>query len=188
MRFSRLLPLAATAALAAVNDMRPGDLLLAGRRLRLPDGETPVATPAAVTDPASRAPVATDTFVTPSQVGMIASDAGVAPSLAEAVADQESGFNNDEVSGTGATGVMQVEPSTWRDLTGPGGLTLADDSAVDNVRAGVTLLRDLLADTGGNETVAIAAYYQGLESVRARGMYPDTRHYVRDVLALQQRF
>ena len=52
----------------------------------------------------------------------------------------------------------------------------------------MTLLRDLLADTGGDETEAIAAYYQGLESVRERGMYAGTRHYVRDVLALQQRF
>jgi LysM repeat protein len=180
-------------ALAAANDIRPGDLLLAGRRLALPGVSAPVPAPtppasAAVTDPMSGGPIATHTFVSPSQVASIASDDGVAPSLAEAIADQESGFDNDEVSSTGATGVMQIEPGTWRDLTGSQGLNLADDSALDNVRGGVTLLGDLLTDTGGDEPEAIAAYYQGLQSVRARGMYADTRRYVRDVLALQRRF
>ena len=116
-------------ALAAANDMRPEDLLLAGRRLRLPGVAAPVppVASAAVTDPASGGAVATDTFVAPAQVATIAADDGVAPSLAEAVADQESGFNNDEVSDTGAIGVMQIEPGTWRDLTGPDGLALADE-------------------------------------------------------------
>jgi soluble lytic murein transglycosylase-like protein len=62
------------------------------------------------------------------------------------------------------------------------------ESAADNIRGGVALLRDLLVDTGGNEIESIAGYYQGLRSVRARGMFADTRRYVRDVLALQQRF
>jgi soluble lytic murein transglycosylase-like protein len=121
-------------------------------------------------------------------VGEIASQEGVAPSLAEAVADQESGFNNAEVSDTGAIGVMQIEPGTWRDLTGPDGLDLSADSATDNIRGGAVLLHELLDQTGGNESEAIAAYYQGLESVQARGMFRDTRQYVRDVLALQERF
>ena len=36
--------------------------------------------------------------------------------------------------------------------------------------------------------VAIAGYYQGLASVRQRGMYRDTRAYVANVLALRARF
>jgi hypothetical protein len=34
----------------------------------------------------------------------------------------------------------------------------------------------------------VAAYYQGLESVRQRGMLPDTRQYVNSVMALRSRF
>jgi LysM repeat protein len=174
------------AALAADNDMTPDEILLSGRRLNLPGDVTPTA----VTETAPAAPAAepTPSFVSPSLVGEIAAQEGVAPSLAEAIADQESGFNNDEVSGTGAIGVMQIEPGTWRDLTGPDGLHLSGDSALDNVRGGAVLLHGLLDETGGDESEAIAAYYQGLQSVRARGMYPDTRQYVRDVLALQSRF
>ena len=42
--------------------------------------------------------------------------------------------------------------------------------------------------TGDDYAMAVAGYYQGLASVKAHGMYPDTRQYVADVLALQQRF
>ena len=38
---------------------------------------------------------------------------GVPAALAEAIAWQESGWNNDEVSGVGAVGVMQIVPTTW---------------------------------------------------------------------------
>jgi len=50
------------------------------------------------------------------------------------------------------------------------------------------LLHELLAVTGDDYAMAIAGYFQGLASVKAHGMYPDTRLYVDDVLALQQRF
>ena len=43
-------------------------------------------------------------------------------------------------------------------------------------------------DTGGDIPEAVAAYYQGLGSVRDRGMLPDTQKYVNDVLALRARF
>jgi len=61
-------------------------------------------------------------------------------------------------------------------------------SATDNVHAGVLYLGQLLRDTGGNIPEAVAAYYQGLGSVRERGMLPDTQKYVNDVLALRARF
>ena len=61
-------------------------------------------------------------------------------------------------------------------------------SATDNIRAGSLLLHSLLSDTGGNDEMAIAGYYQGLGSVQAHGMYSDTRAYVNNVMALQQRF
>ena len=51
---------------------------------------------------------------------------------------------------------------------------LDPNSATDNVHAGVMYLKQLLDETGGDESTAIAGYYQGLQSVRDRGMYDDT--------------
>ena len=44
------------------------------------------------------------------EIDAIAEQYGVPASLAEAIAWQESGWNNDEVSGIGAVGVMQIVP------------------------------------------------------------------------------
>ena len=54
--------------------------------------------------------------------------------------------------------------------------------------AGVLYLQTLLRDTRGDPNAAAAAYYQGLGSVRDRGMLPETRRYVKDVMALRGRF
>jgi hypothetical protein len=83
---------------------------------------------------------------------------------------------------------MQLEPSTWSDLTRVDGMALSPSSPLDNVRGGVAVLHALLLATGGDQAEAIAAYYQGLDSVRTRGILPGTRHYVSDVLALESRF
>lgn len=136
-------------------------------------------------------PYPTDEQVSASEVGQIAAANGVSPSLADAVADQESGFNNDEVSGSDARGVMQILPGTWQWIQGtlvPAGASLDSASAADNVRGGVLMLRSLLDSTGGDAALAAAGYYQGLPSVRAYGVLPGTQQYVNDVLALQQQF
>jgi LysM repeat protein len=172
------------AALAAANGISVNGVLLAGRTLSVPGASTAPAT--AAPSPVGAQPVAE--YVSPGDVGMIAAADGVPAALAEAIAEQESGFNDAEVSSSGAVGVMQLEPATWNDLTRVDGLQLSPDSALDNVRGGVALLRSLLLATGENQHETIAGYYQGLESVRARGMLPSTRHYVRDVLALEGRF
>ena len=67
------------------------------------------------------------------------------------------------VSSANARGVMQVMPGTWSYVQE----NLADraldpNSATDNVHAGVLYLKRLLDDTGGDESAAIAGYYQGL--------------------------
>ncbi len=76
----------------------------------------------------------------------IADANGVPASFAEAIAWQESGWNNDEVSGAGAVGIMQIVPATWtwidRYLTPSAPLGTA--SAAENIRAGVLLLHELL--------------------------------------------
>jgi LysM repeat protein len=114
---------------------------------------------------------------------------GVDRRLALAVAWQESGFNQRWISATGAVGAMQVEPYTGAYLSAyvvHRHLDLYD--ARDNATAGVALLSVLLRETRGNEAKAVAGYYQGLASVQSRGMFDDTKAYVRSVLALRNRF
>jgi len=59
---------------------------------------------------------------------------------------------------------------------------------VENVNAGVMYLRQLIADSGGDEALALASYYQGAASVRRIGLLPDTQRYVANVAALKSRF
>jgi LysM repeat protein len=113
---------------------------------------------------------------------------GVDHHLALAIAWQESGFNQRWVSATGAVGAMQVEPYTGNFVSTylvHRHLDLYD--AQDNATAGVALLAVLLRETHGNQRKAVAGYYQGLASVQSRGMFADTKAYVRNVLALRNR-
>jgi soluble lytic murein transglycosylase-like protein len=135
------------------------------------------------------APEPTDTRLDSGTISSIATEHGVPGALADALAWQESGFNNGMVSPANARGVMQVMPGTWDYVQANlAGRALDPESAVDNATAGVLYLRQLLQDTGGDENAAIAAYYQGLASVRSRGEFDDTKRYVANVQALRSRF
>ena len=193
------------AGLAALNGLNPKAYLLSGAVLRLPGGAsasaaaTPVSstsvassqpTGAAAVGSSKAAPYPTPQRVTASEIGSIAAANGVPPALAEAIAWQESGFNNNTVSPVGARGVMQILPGTWNWIgqsLNPG-MALSPTSALDNVRGGVLMLHALLGATGGNQAEAAAGFYQGLASVQKHGMYPSTRQYVRDVMALAHNF
>ena len=111
---------------------------------------------------------------------------GVPPRLALAVAWQESGWQQRRVSATGAIGVMQVMPDTGRWMRWYAGRPLRLRDARDNIVAGVLTLRTLRGRTRRDVT-AIAAYYQGLRSVRHVGWFDDTTAYVRAVLAHERR-
>ncbi|SDQ77656.1 LysM peptidoglycan-binding domain-containing protein [Quadrisphaera sp. DSM 44207] len=112
---------------------------------------------------------------------------GVDPSLALAIAHQESGFDMRAVSPAGAVGAMQVIPSAgdWASSLVGRELDLLDPE--DNATAGAAILRQLLREAP-DETTAVAAYYQGLAGVRANGIYPDTLRYVANIQALRDRF
>lgn len=111
---------------------------------------------------------------------------GVDPRLALAIAWQESGWDQRQVSVANAVGAMQLIPSsgTWASQLVGRHLDLRD--ARDNVTAGVVILRVLTRSADSTED-AIAGYYQGLASVEANGMYADTRGYVSAVLAHRAR-
>jgi LysM repeat protein len=179
--------------LAWMNGLDPGKYLLAGTILKLPTGAPAPATaapaPAQTIVPAA-APNPTPESVTSAEIAQVAAEHGVPASLANAIAWQESGFNNAMVSSANARGVMQIMPGTWdwvnRTLTA--GNPLNPNSAIDNVRGGVLYLRQLLQDFGGDQNLAAAAYYQGAGAVKSRGLYPETQQYVNDVAALRTRF
>ncbi|WP_149202931.1 LysM peptidoglycan-binding domain-containing protein [Actinotalea subterranea] len=116
-----------------------------------------------------------------------AREMGVSTSLAQAIAYQESGFNQSAVSPANAIGTMQVIPSSgeWASELVGRHLNLLDP--VDNVVAGVAILRQLVA-TSPDLPTAIASYYQGQAGVRKYGMYADTRVYVANVQTHMSRY
>ena len=179
-------------SMAAANGLDPARPLLIGTVLKLPAG---APTPARASEPlptqrvvSSAGPQPTPQRVGAADIQSVASQYGVSPSLAAAIGWQESGFNNGMVSDANARGVMQVMPGTWSYVESISGQKLNAASASDNVRAGVLYLQHLLQQTGGDESAAIAGYYQGLSSVRDRGMFADTEQYVANVQALRSRF
>ena len=180
------------AQLAAANGLNPNGLLVSGRSLTVPQGGgaggSSGTTQYVSTTSSGSGPYPTPETVNGSEIGGIASANGVPSSLAQAIGWQESGWNNDMVSKIGAVGVMQIVPSTWswiqQNMAGNG---LSPNSAADNVKGGVLLLHSLLSVTG-SDSMAAAGYYQGLASIRAHGLYPDTQRYVASVMALQQKF
>jgi soluble lytic murein transglycosylase-like protein len=174
--------------LAWMNGLDPAAPLLSGTALKLPTG---TSAPASSSPPQSipqAAPYPTASHSSSAEISQIAASQGVSGSLAAAIAWQESGFNNGAVSSANARGVMQVMPGTWQwveqNLSGP----LDPSSPQDNVRAGSAYLGQLMRDTGGDERMAVAAYYQGLGSVQQNGVLPETQRYVDNVMALRGRF
>jgi hypothetical protein len=112
---------------------------------------------------------------------------GVSEHLVRGLAWMESGYNNQLVSATGARGIMQIEPYTWRFVeTVLIGHHVRHDAS-GNVHVGVAYLRHLLDDFHGDTRHALAGWYQGERAVRRHGMYRETRVFVKDVLSLAAR-
>src|SRR5829696_6959990 len=136
-----------------------------------------------------------------------AADKGLDPALIAGVIYTESRFR-DQTSHAGAKGLMQLLPSTADDIARKSGGTafvqgdLANPQV--NISYGTYYLRYLLRRYGGNEVLAIAAYnagegrvdqwifdarHNGEEFDRARHIpFPETRHYVQQVLEVRSRY
>jgi N-acetylmuramoyl-L-alanine amidase len=177
--------------LVKLNALRSPHRIVVGRLLRVPSGPGAPQSPLPTRVAASSAPPPPAADGSREQVSALIADAsathGVDPALARAVAWQESGWNQGVVSPVGAVGVMQLMPKTaaWVGAKLLG--RRIDPSVVeDNVEGGVAYLGWLLQATGDRDT-AVAAYYQGLTSVRARGLLAETRRYVANVAALTGR-
>ena len=169
--------------LIRLNGLNPAKPLLIGTKLRLP---------AAVSSASTSAP---PTAVSASNAGSVrdaldhwAGYYGVDTHLAHALAWMESGYNNGMVSSVGAQGVMQLMPSTWSYVEDVLiGHKVADHGVDGNVHVGMAYIHHLLAAFGGDEQLALAAWYQGERSVRANGPLQVSKVFVANVLALKQR-
>lgn len=110
----------------------------------------------------------------------------VDPKLVHAVIQTESAYNAGAVSSAGAVGLMQLMPDTARRYG------VSDRRDPDqNVDGGTHYLRDLIRMFSPNLALAVAAYNAGENAVIKHGYsippYPETRNYVKQVLATYNR-
>jgi soluble lytic murein transglycosylase-like protein len=151
---------------AGVIEMDPSDI-----RGFEPDTPPP-AVPAA-------SPAATAPSPAPEQLAdRAAQKYGLPSSLLRSVMKAESGFHPQAVSAKGAVGLMQLMPSTARDL----GADPRDPA--QNVDAGARYLRALLEKYSGELRPALAAYNAGPGAVERFGGVPpfsETLEYIRRI-------
>ena len=110
----------------------------------------------------------------------------VDPALVRAVIHAESAFRPGARSKKGALGLMQLMPDTAQDMQVANVM-----EPQDNIFGGVRYLAWLLEQTGGNTTLATAAYNAGPGAVkRYNGIppYEETHTYVKRVKILHDRY
>lgn len=179
------------AAVVAANNIANPNRVLAGTRLVIPGPSSSGMALASYTVPSpGTGGLPTQLAANPGRLALqpafatAASRYGVPVSLLEALCWWESGWQAAIVSPTGAIGVCQIEPYTAtfvdRYLAGA---ALNPNVAAQNIAIGAAYLSALLRATGGDVGQAVAGYYQGLQSVRQRGMFPTTATYVRGIEA-----
>lgn len=201
------------AQLASANGINPLDILPIGRQLDIPSATAVVtATPAsgpegggtnafsfcasfsAATGPWGVLPSGLAGSARYNQLDPVfrrwAAYYGLSLPLLEAVAWEESGWQQNVVSVTGAVGIGQIEPYTASFISQQlVGLPLNYVSSVsDNIRMSAAFLSYLAGREGGNRCATVAAYYEGPVNLQTLGVLPDAQTYVADVEALIPRF
>jgi soluble lytic murein transglycosylase-like protein len=103
--------------------------------------------------------------------------------LLHAVIQAESAYNATAISSAGAVGLMQLMPDTAKRY----GVMDRNDPD-QNINGGTRYLKDLLTLFNSNLDLAVAAYNAGENAVikynNSIPPYPETRNYVKQVLAL----
>ncbi|MDO9138923.1 MAG: lytic transglycosylase domain-containing protein [Methylobacter sp.] len=106
--------------------------------------------------------------------------------LVHAVIQAESAYNARAISSAGAVGLMQLMPDTARRYG-----VMDRNNPVQNIDGGTHYLKDLLKMFNSNLDLAVAAYNAGEGAVMKYNNtippYPETRNYVKTVLALYNR-
>jgi hypothetical protein len=160
------------AALASYNRIDPARPIEIGQRLRLPART------------ASLAPAAADVRA---KLDSWASRLGVDPHLVRALAWMESGFQTEIVSSAGARGVLQTLPSTRRYVEAVLAGHRIPHTVDGDIEVGLLYLRHLIQAFQGDDSLALAGWYQGELAVRKHGVYNVSKPFVANVLALKSR-
>lgn len=114
---------------------------------------------------------------------------GVPVDLVMGLAWVESGWQNEVISSVGAVGIGQIMPATAAWLSDRVIKEALDVRNPDhNIQMTARYLRWLLDRTGGDVPTALAGYYQGLNSVRTKGVYPVSQTYISAVLAATESY
>ena len=119
-------------------------------------------------------------------ISLAALATGLDKSLIKAVIHAESGFNPRAISSKGAMGLMQLLPSTARDMG-----VVNSFSPAENIQGGAKYLKLLLSRYNGDVIRAVAAYNAGMDWVdKYKGVPPfeETQKYVKIVERLRDRY
>ena len=120
-----------------------------------------------------------------SEINAAAKKYGVDPNLVAAIIKNESNFNQSAVSGAGATGLMQLMPST------AAGLGVNPNTAAGSIEGGTKYIAQMMKMFGGDPAKALAAYNAGAGNVQKYGGIPpfsETQNYVKNVLKSYSRY
>jgi N-acetylmuramoyl-L-alanine amidase len=204
------------AQLAAANGMNENDLLLIGRDLLIPSNDPQAAASqsaptASATDGGAANPwTFCSTFseqggpwgVLPDLLQQSPDRLSLQPlfmkwanyynlslPLLEAIAWEESGWQQGVVSSAGAVGTGQLMPDTASFISGTLiGMPLNINSVSDNIRMSAAFLAYLAGVEGNDRCSTIAAYYEGPLNLSEYGVFPETQTYVASVEALIPEF
>jgi LysM repeat protein len=159
-------------ALAALNHIDAVKPIVIGQKLKLP--AQPVA-------------LAPSSSVVRDKLDAWSSRLGVDPHLVRALAWMESGFQTRIVSNAGARGVLQTLPTTRAYVESVLAGRALPHTVDGDIEVGILYLRHLLQVFHGNESLALAGWYQGERAVREHGLYNVSKPFVANVLALRTR-
>lgn len=101
-----------------------------------------------------------------SLVQQAAQGTGLPAAVVAAQIEEESGFNPNALSPTGAQGMFQFEPGTYKDFG-----TGSPDNPSDEVLAYIKYMNALLKEEGGDVSKALAAYNAGPGNLAAGAGY-----------------